>query len=104
MNSEDDSFWESFPQILETLDGAKQYVNAFRTPPAGAQQIESQTGAHLEGLLVGGNTAINGKDASSGRLPKRPLQDELNELGWPHPGCGAGLTGGTSQPEFGDLP
>ena len=30
MQSEDDSLWESFPQILETLDGAKRYINAFR--------------------------------------------------------------------------
>ena len=32
MQLEDDSLWESFPQILEMLDGAKRYVNAFRAP------------------------------------------------------------------------
>ena len=30
MQLEDDSLWESFPQILEMLDGAKRYINAFR--------------------------------------------------------------------------
>ena len=32
MHSEDNSLWESFPQILEMLDGAKRYVDAFRAP------------------------------------------------------------------------
>ena len=32
MQSEDDSLWESFPQALETLEGARRYINAFRAP------------------------------------------------------------------------
>ena len=32
MQSEDDSLWESFPQALETLEGVKWYINAFRAP------------------------------------------------------------------------
>ena len=32
MHSEDNSLWESFPQILETLNGVKRYVDAFRAP------------------------------------------------------------------------
>ena len=32
MQSEDDSLWESFPQALETLEGARMYINAFRAP------------------------------------------------------------------------
>ena len=30
MQSEDDSLWESFPQALETLEGARKYINAFQ--------------------------------------------------------------------------
>ena len=30
MQSEDDSLWASFPQALETLEGARRYINAFR--------------------------------------------------------------------------
>ena len=30
MQSEDDSLWESFPQALETLEGARRYINTFR--------------------------------------------------------------------------
>ena len=30
MQSEDDSLWESFPQALETREGARRYINAFR--------------------------------------------------------------------------
>ena len=32
MQSEDDSLWESFPQALETLEGVRRYINAFRAP------------------------------------------------------------------------
>ena len=30
MQSGDDSLWESFPHALETLEGARRYINAFR--------------------------------------------------------------------------
>ena len=30
MQSEDDSLWESFPQALETLEGVRRYISAFR--------------------------------------------------------------------------
>ena len=32
MQLEDDSFWESFSQALETLEGVRRYINAFRAP------------------------------------------------------------------------
>ena len=32
MQSGDDSLWESFPHILETLEGARRYINAFQAP------------------------------------------------------------------------
>ena len=32
MQLEDDSLWESIPQALETLKGARRYINAFQAP------------------------------------------------------------------------
>ena len=32
MQSGDDSLWESFPHILETLEGVRRYISAFRAP------------------------------------------------------------------------
>ena len=29
MQSGDDSLWESFPHILESLEGARRYISAF---------------------------------------------------------------------------
>ena len=42
LNSEDDSLWESFPQILQSLDGAKHYVDAFRAPLQGLTMMKAQ--------------------------------------------------------------
>ena len=42
MQSEDDSLWESFPQILETLDGVKRYINAFRAPLQEINNLKSE--------------------------------------------------------------
>ena len=32
MQSGDDSLWESFPHVLETLEGVRRYISAFRAP------------------------------------------------------------------------
>ena len=32
MQSGDNSLWESFPHILESLEGARRYISAFRAP------------------------------------------------------------------------
>ena len=32
MQSGDNSLWESFPHVLETLEGARRYISAFRAP------------------------------------------------------------------------
>ena len=32
MQSGDDSLWESFPHILESLEGARRYISAFQAP------------------------------------------------------------------------
>ena len=42
LNSEDDSLWESFPQILQSLDRAKRYVDAFRAPLQGLTMMKDQ--------------------------------------------------------------
>ena len=39
---EDDSLWESFPQILQSLKGAKRYVDAFRAPLQGLTMMKDQ--------------------------------------------------------------
>ena len=42
LNSEDDSLWELFPQILQLLDGVKRYVDAFRAPLQGLMMMKAQ--------------------------------------------------------------
>ena len=42
LNSEDGSLWESFPQVLQTLDRAKRYVYAFRAPLQGLTLMKAQ--------------------------------------------------------------
>ena len=42
MQSEDNSLWESFPQILEMLDGAKRYIDAFRAPLQELNNLKSE--------------------------------------------------------------
>ena len=32
MQSREDSLWESFPQAIQTHEGAERYISAFRTP------------------------------------------------------------------------
>ena len=56
LNSEDDSLWESFPQILQSLDGVKRYVDAFRAPLQGltmmkAQQVHALRACSLVAIL-----------------------------------------------------
>ena len=42
MNSEDGSLWESFPQKLQSLKGAKRYVDSFRAPLQGLTRMKTQ--------------------------------------------------------------
>ena len=42
MQSEDDSLWESFPHALETLEGARRYISAFRAPFQELTTLSSQ--------------------------------------------------------------
>ena len=42
MQLEDDSLWESFPHALETLEGARRYISAFRAPLQELSTLSSQ--------------------------------------------------------------
>ena len=55
MQLEDDSLWESFPKILETLDGAKRYINAFRAP---LQELNNLKSEQVHGLRACSGLAI----------------------------------------------
>ena len=80
----------SIARWSETVCGCLQ------SPLAGAHNDEVPAGAHPEGLLPGGDPAVRGENTSPWRLPEGPLQDELNQLGRPHTGCGPGHEGSTS--------
>ena len=41
MQSGDDSLWESFPHVLESLEGARRYISAFRAPLQELAQIHT---------------------------------------------------------------
>ena len=42
MQSREDSLWESFPQTLQSHDGAGRYINAFRAPFQELPPLSSQ--------------------------------------------------------------
>ena len=80
MQSEDDSLWESFPQALETLEGARRYINAFRAP---LQQLNNLNSNQVHALWACSVLAIPPpmeRMPPSGGFPKDLL--ELNLLGW----------------------
>ena len=67
MQLEDDSLWESFPQALETLEGARRYISAFR---ALLQEL-SNLNSHQIHALWGCSLLVI--PPSPRRLPLRPL-------------------------------
>ena len=42
MQSREDSLWESFPQAIQTCEGAGRYINAFRAPFQGLPPLSHQ--------------------------------------------------------------
>ena len=42
MQSGDDPLWESFPHVLETLEGARRYISAFQAPLQGPTTLSLQ--------------------------------------------------------------
>ena len=47
MQSGDDSLWESFPHVLESLEGARRYISAFRAP---LQELSTLSPAQIHTL------------------------------------------------------
>ena len=52
MQSEDDSLWESLPQALETLEGMRRYISAFRAPLQELNNLNSNQVHALQACLV----------------------------------------------------
>ena len=80
MQSEDDSHWESFPQILETLDGAKRYVNAFRALLQELNNLKSEQVHALRACSVLAIAPSMERMPPPGGFPKD--LSELNLSGW----------------------
>ena len=80
MQSEDDSLWESFPQALETLEGARRYINAFRAPLQELINLNSNQVHALRACSVLVIPPPTERMPPSGGFPKD--LSELNLLGW----------------------
>ena len=80
MQSGDNSLWESFPHVLESLEGVRRYISAFQAP---LQELSALSPAQIHTLRACSLLAIPPP-------PERvPLQGgfltdllELNLLGW----------------------
>ena len=70
MQSEDDSLWDSFPQILEMLDGAKQYVDAFRAPLQELNNLKSEQVHALRACSLLAIPLLMERTPPSGGFPK----------------------------------
>ena len=55
MQSGDNSLWESFPHVLETLEGARRYISAFRAP---LQELSALSSAQIHTLWAWSLLAI----------------------------------------------
>ena len=51
MQSGDDSLLESFPHALESLEGVRRYISAFRAPLQELSAMSPGADSHLEGLF-----------------------------------------------------
>ena len=80
MQSEDDSLWESFPQALETLEGAKRYINAFQAPLQELNNLNSNQVHALRACSVLVIPPPTERMPPSGGFPKDLSQ--LNLSGW----------------------
>ena len=77
---EDDSLWESFPQALETLEGARRYINAFRALLQELNNLNSNQVQVLWACLILAIPPPTERMPPSGGFPKD--LSELNLLGW----------------------
>ena len=80
MQSEDDSLWEAFPQALETLEGVRRYINAFRAPLQELNNLSSNQVHALRACSVLAIPPPTERMPPSGGFPKD--LSELNLLGW----------------------
>ena len=80
MQSEDDSLWESFPQALETLEGARRYISAFRAP---LQELSNLNPQQVHALWACSVLAIRPPTERMPPFGGFPMDlSELNLLGW----------------------
>ena len=80
MQSGDDSLWESFPHILESLEGVRRYISAFRAP---LQELSTLSLAQIHTLRACSLLAIPPppeRVPPQGGFPMDLL--ELNLSGW----------------------
>ena len=80
MQLEDDSLWESFPQALETLNGARRYINAFQAPLQELNNLKSDEVHALRACSVLAIPPSTERTPPSGGFPKD--LSELNLSGW----------------------
>ena len=80
MQSEDDSLWESFPQALETLEGARRYISAFRAPLQELNNLNSNQVHALQACSVLAIPPPTERMPPPGGFPKD--LSELNLSGW----------------------
>ena len=80
MQSEDDSLWESFPQALETLEGVRRYISAFRAPLQELNNLNSNQVHTLQACSVLAKPPPTERMPPSGGFPKD--LSELNLSGW----------------------
>ena len=80
MQSGDDSLWESFPHILESLEGARRYISAFQAP---LQELSTLSPVQIHTLRACSLLAI---PPPPERVPPQEGfstdLSELNLLGW----------------------
>ena len=80
MQSEDDSLWESFPLVLESLEGARRYISAFQAP---LQELSAMSLVQTHTLRACSLLVIPpppDRMPTQGGFPMDLL--ELNLLGW----------------------
>ena len=80
MQSGDDSLWESFPHALETLEGVRRYISAFRAP---LQELSTLNPQQIHALQACSLLAIPPPTERTPPLGGFPTDlSELNLLGW----------------------
>ena len=80
MQSEDDSLWESFPQALEILEGARRYISAFRALLQELNNLNSKQVHTLQACSVLAIPPPMERMPPPGSFPKD--LSELNLSGW----------------------